>query len=628
VTPDTVESDVLEARYVRWIARFRRTRRGGADLRLECVDGATIDPRSSTAGRDGLKVALRGVLFERADLARVLALESIPDSDAELALHAYTSWGRDGIRRLRGVFALFVWDPERECLLAARDHLGAEPLFYARAGEEMLFAASPSTLLTQPGVSRAPNPTVLVEAIYWHLPVPEETSLLGVQRVLPGHVLTVTNVSATSKRYWNPFDDLHEQGWVEADELGEFDRLLERSVSQCLDLGPGGIFLSGGLDSVSIAAVAADLAEHRGLSAPLALSLVFPTPETTEEEVQAGVAGALRLPQVMLGLEDSVAPDGLVRRALDLSADWPLPRTYLWSGAYLELARAGAANGARVIMTGGGGDEWLTVDLKLAADFIQTRQFRSLYRFTRSKMDSFSVPARSTLRYVLWEYGLREVLRFHARALLARYTPSLLEARRRRALARAALPWVAPDPRIRADAEARLQEERARRQEQRAAGGRFRFYASDGGLVLDHPELSAQREDDHEVGRRVGAEFFHPYWEPDLLTFLYRVPPELLLQGGLEKGLVRSTIARRFPSFGFERQRKVVSADYHYSIIRRDGPAALRRLEGCRTLAEIGVVDRRQVDAFITGALAGSNHRELYRAWELLTLETWVRRFA
>ncbi len=359
----------------------------------------------------------------------------------------------------------------------------------------MLFAASPSILLAQPRVPRAPNPTVLVEAIYWHWPVPEETALQSIYRVPPGHVLTVTNGSATSDRFWNPFDDLQERGWVELDELAEFDHLLERAVSQCLDLGPGGIFLSGGLDSVSIAAVAGDLAESRGSSAPLALSLVFPTPETTEEEVQAGVARALRLPQIMLGLEESVAPDGLLRRALDLSADWPLPRTYLWSGAYLELARAGANKGAHVIMTGGGGDEWLTVDLKLAADFIEARQFRSLYRFTRSKIDSFSVPAWSTLRYVLWEYGLREVLRFHARSLLDKYAPAIVQARRRRILARAALPWVAPDPAIRADVQARRQNESGRGVEQRSAGGRFRFYGSDGGLVLDHPELSAQRED-------------------------------------------------------------------------------------------------------------------------------------
>ena len=167
--------------------------------------------------------------------------------------------------------------------------------------------------------------------------VPRGHGLEGIRRVLPGHILAVTNGTTSSNRYWNPLDDREEQGWVDADGLHQFDALLERSVSQCLELGPSGIFLSGGLDSVSIAAVALDLAERRGLATPLALSLAFPTPETSEEDVQLGVAKALGLPQIMLGLEDSVAPEGLVRRALELSADWPcrerisgLARTRSW----------------------------------------------------------------------------------------------------------------------------------------------------------------------------------------------------------------------------------------------------------------------------------------------------------
>lgn len=624
MTTGAAEPGVLETRYVPWLVRFRRTGRGGAELRLECVDDEH-DPRASTAALDGLKVASRGVFFETAELARELGMESAPDSDAELILHAYRRWGRDGIRRLRGIFDVFIWDAKRECLLAARDHLGAEPLFYTRAGDEFLFAASPKTLLTQPGVPRAPNRAVLVETLYWHFPLPEETALDGIRRILPGHVLTITNGTTTSGRYWDPFDDLQQQGWVEADELDEFDQLLERSVSQCLELGPCGIFLSGGLDSVSIAAVALDLAKHRQVPTPWALSLAFPTPESSEEGIQRGVAASLGLPQIMLDLEKSVAPDGLVRRALDLSGDWPMPRTYLWSGAYQALAGSGAENGIRVVMTGAGGDEWLTVDLRLAADFIQALQFRNLYRFARSRIGSFSVPTTSALRYVLWEYGLREVLYARARTLLQRHAPERLRARRRRAFARAEHAWIATDPDLRANVRHRREAELAREIERPTVGGRFHFYASDGAMVLDHPVISAQREDDYEAGSRAGVELLHPYWEPDLISFLYRVPPELLLRGGREKGLVRGTIARRFPTFGFEQQKKVVSADYHYVVIRKEGPEAFRRLGGCTALDELGVVDRTHTDTLMAAALEGTDFHQLHRAWTLANLETWVR---
>ncbi len=194
---------------------------------------------------------------------------------------------------------------------------------------------------------------MLAETLYWHWPVPEDTALEGIRRVLPGHILTVTNGRASSNRYWNPSTTCEEQGWVAGDELDEFDALLERSVSRCLELGPSGIFLSGGLDSVSIAAVALDLADATRLATPLALSLAFPTPETSEEDVQLGVAKALGLPQIMLGLEDSVAPDGLVRRALELSADWPLAAdVYLVRARTRSWPRRASNTGARVIMTG------------------------------------------------------------------------------------------------------------------------------------------------------------------------------------------------------------------------------------------------------------------------------------
>ena len=624
MTAQAAEASVAETRYLPWLARFRCTGRGEAELQLERADGGP-DPRASTAAAAGLKVATRGMFYDREQLARELGLESIPEGDARLVLEAFRRWGQNGIRRLRGVFVVFIWDGDRDRFLAAHDQLGYEPLLYAQTGEEILFAASPRTLLAQPGVRRAPNPTVLAETLYWQWPVPEDTALEGIRRVLPGHILTVTNGRASSNRYWNPSEDREEQGWVEADALDEFDALLERSVSRCLELGPTSIFLSGGLDSVSIAAVALDLAKRHELPTPLALSLAFPTPESSEEDVQLGVATALGLPQIMLGLEDSVAPDGLIGRALELCADWPLPQTYIWSGAYQELAKTGVEHGARVIMTGGGGDEWLTVDLRIAADFIEALQFRNLYHFARSRLASFAVPTAKGLRYVLWEYGLQEVLRFHARTLLAKHAPSVLRGRRRRRLARAELPWLAPDPRLRAEVRARREEEADRMIVPRKVGGRFRFYAADGQMALDHQMIAAQREDDYEVGRRAGAELLHPYWEPDLISFLVRVPPEVLLQGGREKGLVRSAMARRFPNLGFDRQKKLVSGNYQNLVMRRELAPARRRLGGFDALIELGVVDGAQIDAVIDAGLAGSDRRELYRAWQLLTLEAWAK---
>jgi asparagine synthetase B (glutamine-hydrolysing) len=398
-------------------------------------------------------------------------------------------------------------------------------------------------------------------------------------------------------------------------------------VEQCLNLGPSGIFLSGGFDSVSIASVALDLARRRQLATPWALSIAFPTAETSEEGVQVGVAEALGLPQIIHGLDETVAPDGLVWRAVELSASWPLPYTYLWAGAYDVLARAGGDRGVRTIMTGSGGDEWLTVDLHLAADLMRELKFGALYRFVRSKHSSFDTKLLPTLRCVLWRYGLWPLTLYYGRKFLKRYAPGVREWNRRRWAARAVqaeLPWIAADPQLRDEIRAR-RAIRPVHEEQPPLGRRFRFYGSASASVIDHVLASEDRENDYESGRRAGIWFMHPYWERDLVSFLYRVPPALLLQGGLEKGLVRQAIARRFPDLGFEKQKKLIATNLHYDIIRREAPAAWKRIGGCEALVDFGVVDGAQIESVIAAGLASDDRIQVHRIWQLLTLEAWLK---
>src|SRR4029079_15317523 len=84
--------------------------------------------------------------------------------------------------------------------------------------------------------------------------------------------------------------------WLTDEETRRFSDVLDQAVRRCLSLGRAGIFLSGGFDSVSIAAVAADLSRKAGVEPPAALSLAFPDPTCNEQNVQRGVANALGLP--------------------------------------------------------------------------------------------------------------------------------------------------------------------------------------------------------------------------------------------------------------------------------------------------------------------------------------------
>ena len=121
-------------------------------------------------------------------------------------------------------------------------------------------------------------------------PDPHETFFKAVRRVPPGMRAVLSKGRLQFDRYWDPAPVGRPLQWLTPEEASGFDDVFERAVKRCLCHGQAGIFLSGGLDSISVAAVAADCARASGQSLPLALSLGFPDPECNEQERQAAVA--------------------------------------------------------------------------------------------------------------------------------------------------------------------------------------------------------------------------------------------------------------------------------------------------------------------------------------------------
>ena len=109
---------------------------------------------------------------------------------------------------------------------------------------------------------------------------------------------------ARCRRYWDPAPDGNIE-WVRPDEIEQFDALFDQAVARCMAPGPVGIFLSGGLDSVSVAAVATTRARAAADREPLALSLAFPG-DANEEPVQREVATALGIDQIVLDWDAAV----------------------------------------------------------------------------------------------------------------------------------------------------------------------------------------------------------------------------------------------------------------------------------------------------------------------------------
>ncbi|MBA3474631.1 MAG: hypothetical protein H0T57_15660 [Rubrobacter sp.] len=567
------------------------------------------------------RVIFDGVLYNRAELSDRFAASLTPTANnADLVLQAYLHWGEDVMHHIKGIFALLIWDERRNVLLCVRDPLGVYPMFYADTGRELLFSTSIEALTRHPRVSDTLNRAALADHLCGRFPKLEETYFEAVNRVPPGHAMKVNGTGGRQEyRYWDPVPDPTEVNWVDEQEIERFDELLDQAVDRCLQQGQAGIFLSGGLDSVSVAAVATEISRCNGLPDPLALSLVFPGPEASEEDVQRGVASSLGLPHELVPLGEAVGPRGVLGAAMEMSSGWPVPLLGPWGAGYLHLLSEGKRRGCRVIITGGGGDEWLGVTPLYAADLLRALDVKGLYQLWNSSRSSYVLSQRRVLSNILWRFGARPWLSSTARRILRRTAPETLRRLRRYIISRSTPDWVAPDPALRQEIYQRYEQSWSSESEP------WSFYFEELRISLDHPLVSMEMEDHFEEGRRTGARVLMPYFDVDLVDFLYRTPPELLDQGGRSKGLVRQTVARRFPQLGFERQKKNTVPNFFRDMLREEGAPLWQTMGGASALAELDIVDAPALDSAMSELFSGAQPRRAYHIRDVLLTEAWLR---
>lgn len=564
------------------------------------------------------RCVLDGVVHDRDALARAAGAELPRDaSPAEAIIHAYLRLGERVLEHVKGVFAFAVWDGE--VLLCARDRLGIYPLFRAEARDGgLLVSTSIRALLAQPGASRGVNTPVLVDHLRHRWLDTEGTFFEAVRRIPPGHALTASDGTRRVFRYWDPAPPDKPVTWIRTDELDRFDDLLQAAVDRCIRAGETGIFLSGGLDSVSVAALASSRTAK-----PTALSLAFPDPSVNEEDVQRNVASQLGLPQVLLDWDEAVGPQGLVAASLELTSGLAAPLINLWAPAYDQLVLRGRSRGCRVIVTGTGGDEWLGVSPFYAADLIRQLDVAGLVRLFQSLRRSYPLSPQRHLANVLWRFGTRPLLRRAAVRALA----GPLTTRKRRRAPTAIPPWLAPSDEVRRELVERDLDAYARslRPMRRLGRGHPAVYIEEMRTALGHPLVSMEFEETFEQGRRLGVSFLHPFLDADLIEFLYRTPPELLNRGGRSKGLVREALARRLPQFGFEVQRKVVATQFGRSLMAREAPRAWRAAGGVPGLVAAGIVGAEEAEKLVDRLSGGPPGAEHFKLWDLLSSDRWFR---
>ncbi|MDH4064088.1 MAG: asparagine synthase (glutamine-hydrolyzing) [Acidobacteriota bacterium] len=175
-------------------------------------------------------------------------------SDIEVLVHAYEQWGPGFLTRLRGMFALALWDGRNRTLLAARDRAGEKPLYWTVTPDGLRLASEVKALLVRPDVSRELDAEGLDQFLTYEYILAPRTILKGVNKLPPGSYLTYRDGRAEVARYWDAAS-IPLRPWTDAEAVEALrDRLRRAVTSQMMADVPLGAFLSGGIDSSTLVA--------------------------------------------------------------------------------------------------------------------------------------------------------------------------------------------------------------------------------------------------------------------------------------------------------------------------------------------------------------------------------------
>jgi asparagine synthase (glutamine-hydrolysing) len=178
--------------------------------------------------------------------------------DTEVIIHLYEEMGADCVQKLRGMFALAIYDKTKRKLILARDRLGKKPLHYALVKDKLYFASEIKSILAVAPELAEVNSQGLLEYLYFGYVPDPITAFTGIQKLPPGHLLEFENGKIAIRQYWDlPQYNTHTPK-SEEECLEELEaRLLEATRIRLISDVPLGAFLSGGTDSSTIVALMA-----------------------------------------------------------------------------------------------------------------------------------------------------------------------------------------------------------------------------------------------------------------------------------------------------------------------------------------------------------------------------------
>ncbi|MGA8291669.1 MAG: asparagine synthase (glutamine-hydrolyzing), partial [Rhodoplanes sp.] len=244
-----------------WIDPRGRVGLGHRRLSIIDLSNAATQPMATPDGR--FVVTFNGEIYNHAEIRRELEALGRRDwrtdhSDTEVLLFAFREWGIDCLSRFRGMFGFAIWDNQERRLWLVRDRIGIKPIYYARRADRLSFASEIKALIEDPQQGREMDETALFHYLSLMTTPSPMTLFRGVNKLPGGCWLRLDPDGAIEvRRYWDIWDNVVPMIDRSDDDIAaEIRAMLETAVRyrKVSDV-PVGVFLSGGIDSSTNAAM-------------------------------------------------------------------------------------------------------------------------------------------------------------------------------------------------------------------------------------------------------------------------------------------------------------------------------------------------------------------------------------
>ena len=564
-------------------------------------------PMSSTDG--SITVVFNGEIYNYKEVRAALVASGHhfrSAADTEVLVHLYEERGLDCLQELRGMFAFALWDGRRRRLLLARDRMGQKPLHYTKLRDRLLFGSEIKSILQDPGVERSVDRHALDQYLTWEYVPGGRTIFRGIERLPPGHRLVWEKGRVEIEPYWQPrWDPDHPRSaaeWAEA-----FGHALREAVRLHLTSDvPLGIFLSGGLDSSAILALAREVSNAE-LST---FSLGFADASYDERRFARLVAERYGTHHREYTLD---APDdGLVRRVC-ASFDEPFADA---SAIPTFVLAAHARRHVTVALGGDGGDELLG-----GYDWYRAERVARYYQALPAAWQRhLTGPLLTRIPASTRKKGLGERLRRfgagfeHPTALgHARWRAFLTPAEKAELYApdlRHALAGTSGyEPEL--EVAARFSSLDPIR---RALGRDMMTYLPDDILTkVDRASMASS------------LEVRSPFLDGEVVELACLMPPELKIRGGRTKILLREILRDRVPPPILRREKQGFSPPMR-SWLRKELRDLARDCLDPERIRRRGWFDPTVVHGWLDSHLEGRRNYA-HRLWPLIVFELWHQQY-